>query len=62
MCIRDRSITVLSHTYDGKRYNSPNDVVVSRDGAVWFTDPPFGLMSYYEGHLDTCLLYTSRCV
>jgi len=49
----DGSITVLSHTYDGKRYNSPNDVVVSRDGAVWFTDPPFGLMSYYEGHLDT---------
>jgi gluconolactonase len=43
-------VTVLSDSYNGKRYNSPNDVVVSRDGAVWFTDPPFGLLGYYEGH------------
>jgi len=49
----DGSITVLAQTYDGKRYSSPNDVVVSRDGAVWFTDPSFGLMSNYEGHIAT---------
>jgi gluconolactonase len=46
----DGTVTVLSDSYNGKRYNSPNDVVVSRDGAVWFTDPPFGLLGYYEGH------------
>lgn len=45
----DGSITVLADRYQGKRLNSPNDVVVSRDGAVWFTDPPFGILGYYEG-------------
>lgn len=45
----DGSITVLADRYDGKRLNSPNDVVVARDGAVWFTDPPFGILGYYEG-------------
>ena len=45
----DGSITVLMDRFDGKRLNSPNDVVVSRDGAVWFTDPAFGLLSDYEG-------------
>src|SRR3984957_8537910 len=38
----DGSITVLADNYQGKKLNSPNDVVVARDGAVWFTDPPFG--------------------
>ncbi len=46
----DGSITVLCDSFDGKRLNSPNDVVVARDGAVWFTDPPFGILSDYEGH------------
>jgi gluconolactonase len=45
----DGAITVLADRYQGKRLNSPNDVVVSRDGAIWFTDPPFGILGYYEG-------------
>ena len=45
----DGSITVLADHYDGKRLNSPNDVVVKSDGSIWFTDPPFGLSSDYEG-------------
>lgn len=46
----DGTITVLADSYQGKRLNSPNDVVVSRDGAVWFTDPHYGIGSDYEGH------------
>ncbi len=45
----DGSITVLADSFDGKRLNSPNDVVVKSDGSVWFTDPVFGIVSYYEG-------------
>jgi gluconolactonase len=45
----DGAITVLMDSHEGKRLNSPNDVVVASDGAVWFTDPPFGLLGYYEG-------------
>jgi len=45
----DGALTVLMDSHDGKRLNSPNDVVVAADGAVWFTDPPFGLLGYYEG-------------
>jgi gluconolactonase len=40
---------VVSH-YQGKRLNSPNDLVVKRDGTVWFTDPPYGILSDREGH------------
>ena len=40
---KDGKITVLAKTYQGKRLNSPNDVVVKRDGTIWFTDPPYGL-------------------
>lgn len=36
--------------YQGKRLNSPNDVVVKRDGTIWFTDPPYGILSDREGH------------
>jgi gluconolactonase len=46
----DGSVTVLADRWQGKRFNSPNDVVVSSDGAVWFTDPPYGITSDYEGH------------
>jgi gluconolactonase len=46
----DGSITVLAERYDGKRLNSPNDAAVSSDGAVWFTDPDFGITTNYEGH------------
>ena len=46
----DGSITVLADSFDGKRLNSPNDVVVRSDGSVWFTDPTYGIMSDYEGY------------
>jgi gluconolactonase len=45
----DGSITVIADSYRGKRLNSPNDVVVSRDGAIWFTDPHYGIITDYEG-------------
>jgi gluconolactonase len=45
----DGGITVLMDNYQGKRLNSPNDVVVKSDGSVWFTDPPFGISGWYEG-------------
>ncbi|MEM1399834.1 MAG: SMP-30/gluconolactonase/LRE family protein [Pseudomonadota bacterium] len=46
----DGSITVLVDTYQGNRLNSPNDVVVKSDGTIWFTDPPYGIMSNVEGY------------
>jgi gluconolactonase len=46
----DGSITVLADSFDGKRLNSPNDVVVKSDGSVWFTDPHYGIMTDYEGY------------
>ncbi|ARP80601.1 gluconolactonase [Bordetella genomosp. 8] len=45
----DGRITVLADSYAGKRLNSPNDVVVKSDGSIWFTDPPFGIVGYYQG-------------
>ncbi len=41
---------VLVDRYQGRRLNSPNDVIVKRDGTVWFTDPPYGIVSNHEGH------------
>ncbi|MEV7551276.1 SMP-30/gluconolactonase/LRE family protein [Amycolatopsis sp. NPDC089917] len=46
----DGTTTVLAETYQDKRFNSPNDVVESSDGAIWFTDPSYGIDSDYEGH------------
>jgi gluconolactonase len=46
----DGRITVIADRYNGKRLNSPNDLVVKSDGTIWFTDPPFGILSDYEGH------------
>jgi gluconolactonase len=46
----DGSITVLADQFEGKRLNSPNDVVVKSDGSVWFTDPSYGILSNYEGY------------
>ncbi|RBM21924.1 SMP-30/gluconolactonase/LRE family protein [Streptomyces sp. PT12] len=46
----DGSVTVLANRYLGKRLNSPNDAAVAADGAVWFSDPDFGIVSDYEGH------------
>lgn len=45
----DGSITVLADRYDGRRLNSPNDVVVRDDGSIWFTDPTYGILTDYEG-------------
>ncbi|GGX67312.1 gluconolactonase [Tateyamaria omphalii] len=45
----DGSITVIADSYQGKRLNSPNDVVVKSDGSVWFTDPSYGILMDYEG-------------
>jgi gluconolactonase len=45
----DGSITVLLDRFDGKPLNAPNDVVVASDGAVWFTDPGYGILTDYEG-------------
>ena len=42
-------VTTLASQYDGKRLNSPNDVIVKSDGSIWFTDPDYGIMSDYEG-------------
>lgn len=57
---RDWSAVATHH--DGKRLNSPNDVIVARDGGVWFTDPPYGLIQPKEGHggeqqQDGCWVY-----
>jgi gluconolactonase len=58
----DGSVTVLADRYRGARFNSPNDVVVSSDGDIWFTDPSYGIDSDYEGiraerELDGCHVY-----
>jgi gluconolactonase len=58
----DGSITVVADRFDGKRLNSPNDVVVRSDGSVWFTDPAYGIDSDYEGdkaesELGACRVY-----
>jgi gluconolactonase len=42
--------TVLASSFQGKRLNSPNDLVVGPDGAVWFSDPTYGILSDYEGY------------
>ena len=49
----DGSITVLMDSYQGKKLNAPNDLAVHSDGAIWFTDPGYGIMSDYEGHKAT---------
>ena len=46
----DGTITVLMDSFEGKRLNAPNDVVVHPDGGIWFTDPGYGIHWNYEGH------------
>ena len=46
----DGSVDVIANSYEGKRLNSPNDLVMSSDGAIWFTDPPYGINSNAEGY------------
>jgi gluconolactonase len=45
----DGSTTIIAESYQGKKLNSPNDVVVHRDGSIWFTDPPYGAQPYEGG-------------
>jgi len=45
----DGRISVLADGFEGRRLNSPNDVVVKRDGSIWFTDPTYGILTDYEG-------------
>jgi gluconolactonase len=45
----DGSITVLADRFEGKRLNSPNDIACQSNGAIWFTDPPFGILGLWEG-------------
>jgi gluconolactonase len=47
----DGTITVLIDKFEGKPLNSPNDIVVKSDGSIWFSDPPFGILGNYEGHV-----------
>ena len=45
----DGRVRVLADRFDGKRLNSPNDLVVKSDGTIWFSDPPYGINTDYEG-------------
>ena len=54
----DGTITVLLETFDGKPLNAPNDVAVHPDGHIWFTDPGYGIMLNYEGHIADFALPT----
>jgi gluconolactonase len=47
----DLNVSVIVDQYAGKKLNSPNDVCVKSDGTIWFTDPPYGILSDYEGYL-----------
>ncbi|MGU9958344.1 MAG: SMP-30/gluconolactonase/LRE family protein [Arenicellales bacterium WSBS_2016_MAG_OTU3] len=58
----DGSVTVIADNYQGKRLNSPNDVVVKSDDSIWFTDPDYGILTDYEGErtervIDGCHVY-----
>ena len=55
----DGSITVIADRFDGKPLNSPNDIVCRSDGSIWFTDPPFGILGYYEGRVAKAELSTN---
>jgi gluconolactonase len=55
----DGTIGVVLDRFDGKPLNSPNDVVVKSDDSVWFTDPPFGILGNYEGHVAPVELPTN---
>lgn len=48
----DGTVTTIVDSYNGKRLNSPNDVVVKSDDTIWFTDPAYGIESDYEGNKE----------
>ena len=45
------NVTILVNDFQGKKFNSPNDACVKSDGTIWFTDPPYGILSDYEGYI-----------
>lgn len=47
---KDGTVNTLADSYQGKKLNSPNDLVVKSDGSIWFTDPPYGILSDREGN------------
>jgi gluconolactonase len=47
----DGRVTILMDQYQGRKLNAPNDIVVASDGAIWFTDPGYGIDGPYEGHV-----------
>jgi len=49
----DGTVTTLVDSHGGRRLNAPNDVLVAADGAIWFTDPLYGISSDYEGGVQT---------
>jgi gluconolactonase len=55
----DGAITVIADRFGSKPLNSPNDIVCKSDGSIWFTDPPFGVLGNYEGHVATPELPTN---
>jgi gluconolactonase len=56
---RNGSITTLASSFNEKQLNAPNDLVVHKDGAVWFTDPGYGILNNYEGDRSDPLLPTA---
>ena len=46
----DGTVVALADSYEGKKLNSPNDLAVKSDGSIWFTDPPYGILSDRQGH------------
>jgi gluconolactonase len=55
----DGTITAIADNFEGKPLNSPNDIVCKSDGSIWFSDPPFGVLGFYEGHKATPELPTN---
>src|SRR5690606_15209125 len=47
----DGSLTIIADAFEGKKLNSPNDVIVDSHGTIWFTDPTYGISTPYEGAL-----------
>ena len=45
----DGRVVSLADSFEGRKLNSPNDVVCKSDGSIWFTDPSFGILGWYEG-------------